>query len=368
MRPAEPMFGRWQISESTTKQTSRLPRATLMKSKSFMLMILSMGFGLIAAIGISQVMGRTSGPVAAGPKLAPVLVANQHLDHNSLLNETNVTVENWPVEIIPETAASSLDQIKDMATRSQMSKGLPVMLPLLVHKNEMQDLHIPKGMKVFAIKVAEDDTIAGLLNPGDKVDMIGRFRVKDGSGFYAKTFLQGLRVFAVNSEMTAQSGNRTENSTRGAAIVSVLVTPRQAEAIYQVQVTGALKLILRGDYFMEGDDKEVLEIGDMLDPNGGKNGQMASQQPPKTELSSGTPSLSAPAAESMIVWNGFEPVKTVFQSGALPESSFRRPNRLDEQEVKTDRKAGMLKEEASESSDDFDDNDRGFDEDQYPGE
>ncbi len=55
-----------------------------MKSKSFMLMILSMGFGLIAAIGISQVMGRNNGPAVKAPKMGPVLVAADHLDHNAL--------------------------------------------------------------------------------------------------------------------------------------------------------------------------------------------------------------------------------------------------------------------------------------------
>jgi Flp pilus assembly protein CpaB len=346
-----------------------------MKSKSFMLMILSMGFGLIAAIGISQVMGRTGGPTTTGPQLAPVLVASQHLDHNSILDETNVVVENWPVEIIPETAATSIEQIKDMATRAQLSKGLPIMIPHIVHKNDLQDLHIPEGMKVFAIKVAEDDTIAGLLNPGDKVDVIGRFRVKDGSGFYAKTFLKALRIFSVNSEMTAQAGNRTETSTRGSAIVGVLVTPRQAEAIYQVQVTGALKLILRGDHFMAGDDVEVAEVSEMLDR--GENDLQPSKAVASTpKKSSFTPhgfgNLAPKQArpESMIVWNGFEPVKTVFQAGTLPDSSYRRSNRLDH-EMQAEKEAAMLSQaerEASEESGDISESERGFEEDQYRGE
>ena len=80
-----------------------------MKSKSFMLMILSMGFGLIAAIGISQVMGRSKGSNQPAQKMAPVLVAADHLDMNVLLTEENVKIENWPEAIIPEDAAVALE-------------------------------------------------------------------------------------------------------------------------------------------------------------------------------------------------------------------------------------------------------------------
>ena len=236
-----------------------------MKSKSFMLMILSMGFGLIAAIGISQVMGRNNGPVVAAPKMGPVLVAADSLDHKTLLNEENVRIENWPIEIIPEAAATSIEQITDMAIKTRMSKGLPIMMNDLVHKNEVSRLNIPDGYKVVAIKVSEDDTIAGLLNPGDRVDVIGLFKTTSRTGekrSFSKTFLKGLRVFSVNSQMTANTGSRSESSTRGNAIVGVLVTEKQSEAIVYVQKTGTLKLVLRGDELeVDNNDEDLLAFG-----------------------------------------------------------------------------------------------------------
>lgn len=326
-----------------------------MKSKSFMLMILSMGFGLIAAIGISQVMGRNNGPVVEAPKMGPVLVAATALDHKALLKEENVRIENWPVEIIPEAAATTIEQIKDMAIRTRMSKGLPVMMTDLVNKNEVSRLNIPEGYKVVAIKVSEDDTIAGLLNPGDKVDIIGLFKTRSRSGekrSFSKTFLKALRVFSVNSQMTANTGSRTESSTRGNAIVGVLVTEKQSEAIVYVQKTGTLKLVLRGDD-MDGEDnndEDLLAFGfpDQERDNADENQEQNSR------------SMSVSYGDnSMVIWDGNDPETFTFKAGALPESSGQG-NLI--------RNEGQAERDEDESSDSFDESDRRLEEDQYRGE
>ncbi len=327
-----------------------------MKSKSFMLMILSMGFGLIAAIGISQVMGRNNGPVVAAPKMGPVLVAAAALDHKALLNEENVRIENWPIEIIPENAATTIDQITDMAIRTRMSKGLPIMMTDLVNKNEVSRLNIPEGYKVVAIKVSEDDTIAGLLNPGDKVDVIGLFKTSSRTGekrTFSKTFLKALRVFSVNSQMTANTGSRTESSTRGNAIVGVLVTEKQSEAIVYVQKTGTLKLVLRGDNMDEEDnnDEDLLAFGfpdqdqDDIDEA-------------KSDSEEQTMSISYNSS-SMVIWEGNDPETFTFKAGSLPEPSSRS---------RMSRDNGQEADSSEEGSDSFDESDRGLEEDQYRGE
>lgn len=346
-----------------------------MKSKSFMLMVLSMGFGLVAAIGISQVMGRAAkNPTVAAPQMGPVLVSTEHLNVNTFLDETNIKVEQWPVEIIPETAATNIEQIADMATRTPLSKGLPIMISQLVHKNEMQTIHIPEGMKVVAIKMSEDDTFAGLLKPGDKVDVIGHFRAKDGSGYFSKTFLKALKVFSVNARMTVQAGSREETSTRGSAIVGVLVTERQAEAIVQVQKTGSLKLVLRGDQYIEGDDatlEELLPFHNKAPKMANNDTQSSSEQAAKSLFSAfGSSKTRSAEATSMIVWNGSEPVKTVFEGGQLPEASYRLPNRPGDADRNPSpgSRESQVSLDGPDESDEFSETDRGLDEDQYQGE
>ena len=235
-----------------------------MKSKSFMLMVLSMGFGLIAAIGISQVMGRSKTNAQPVIPMGPVLVAADHLEINSRLTEENVKIENWPANIIPEGAATTIEDIDSMLVNSRVGKGMPLLAGSMVHEKEAGIINIPEGFKVCAIKVSGDDTIHGLLNPGDKVDIIGFFKKRGRSGQMqttSRTFLKGLRVFSVDGNRRA--GSREDGLKSGGAIVGVLVNEKQSEDIYYVQKTGEIKLVLRGDYH-EGDDSPE-SLDDIMD-------------------------------------------------------------------------------------------------------
>ena len=111
-----------------------------MKSKSLILMVVSLGFGLVAAVGISQVMGRGTNVAAPKIQTGPVLVTTDTLDHNAVLSESNVKIENWPLQIIPENAATSFEQIESKALVTRMNKGLPILLSDLVNESEKKNL------------------------------------------------------------------------------------------------------------------------------------------------------------------------------------------------------------------------------------
>jgi len=235
-----------------------------MKSKSMILMVVSLGFGLVAAIGISKVMGGSSGAEAPAPKTGPVLVAANQFDHGTLLTEENLKVEEWPLQIIPENAVTDLAEVKNMAITTRLSKGLAILKTDVVNKNELRTLAIPPGSKVVAIKVAADDTFNGLLAPGDKVDVIGVVRLRDEANSrrnttISKTFLKNITVFSVNENMRA-GGARELTGAKNNSIVSVLVNEKQSEKIVLIQKVAQLKLVLRGD-----DLEESVEDAELAD-------------------------------------------------------------------------------------------------------
>ena len=337
-----------------------------MKSKSFMLMILSMGFGLIAAIGISQVMGRQSN---ANPitEMGPVLVAADHLDMKALLTAENVKIENWPLNIIPEDAATKIEDITDMVIRTRLSKGMPIVKSTIVNKKDAGELAIPDGFKVVAIKVSGDSGLGGLLDPGDKVDVIGLFKRRGSLGqnqTTTRTFLKGLRVFSVNSQMTARD-DRQNGATNGNAIVGVLVTEKQSEEIYYVQRTGEIKLVLRGDHV--GSDEavedlsDIMEWGDLGVPEGDDD-QLTAE--------SGQALLSPPAISgrrkpvSMTVWRGSNAEVVTFSNDQPPQSSTPSP----EQSRKPSENPGDENGSDEADSDGSNEIDRGLEQDQYRGE
>ena len=225
-----------------------------MKSKSLVLLMVSLGFGVIAAVGISKVMG-SGGAVRPAIKMGPVLVATVPLDHGTLLTEDNLKVENWPVQIIPDDAVADLEMVKNMAITTRLSKGLAILNADMVNKSEIRNLAIPGHLKVVGIKVTADDTLNGLLAPGDKVDVIGVVRVEDDTDgrkdrTVSETFLKGITVFSVNENMRA-GGARELSGAKNSSIVSLLVDERQSEMIVLIQQVATLKLVLRGQDFDE---------------------------------------------------------------------------------------------------------------------
>lgn len=244
-----------------------------MKSKSIFLMAISLGFGLIAAIGISQVMGRSKAPTEPKIQTVPVLLASEDLDAMTPLTAEHVVVETWPVDHVPEGAASSLEDIEGMVINQRLAKDFPIHLDNLVNEKDANVLAIPPGYKVVGIKVSSDDHLEGILQPGDRVDIIGIFRRSGPNAEpIAKTFLKRIRIFSVNAKL--KTDIQRAEKTRSTTVVSVLATERQANQLVLVQRVAELKLILRS----KEDDVNADEEDDVLAEQGDFNGPMSISQ------------------------------------------------------------------------------------------
>ena len=321
-----------------------------MKSKSLILLVLSIGFGIVAAIGISQVMNnKVDGATTATP-MGTVLVATGSLDLKAVLTEENVKIESWPSSIIPPDAVSDIEEITDMVTMTRMSQGMPIVRGAIQHRNTLIRPTIPGNMKVFAIRLAADDTFGNLLEPGNKVDVIGVFKQRDSktnqTTTTSRTFLKALQVYSINNKTRIDTSEKSENQSR-TSIVGLIVTEKQSEALVFVQDTGSIKLVLRGDDVENNGEVEQLEeikseILKQEDEPFGAKVQMQLSQTDKTEME---------------VWHGSESRTIEFNSDGSRvketegDGSSNRANNIDDVDFN-----------------DRGDSERGISDDQYPGE
>jgi pilus assembly protein CpaB len=220
-----------------------------MKSKSLILMVVSLFFGLIAAVGISRVMGRnSSADTNPKTKLIPVVVATEFLDHDTQLSEKNCKIENWPAEIIPENSASSLEQLKLKAVTVRVNKGVPISMNDVIDITQISTLMIPPGFCLQGVKVSEEDVLNGLIQPGDHVDLIGFFEKQNSKGerdMRITTFMKNVKVFSVDGVTRRESGPRKSEGSSGEKILGLLVTLKQAEQVVLVQRVATLRVVLR---------------------------------------------------------------------------------------------------------------------------
>lgn len=336
-----------------------------MKSKSIILMAVSLGFGLVAAIGISQVMGRNNNPPAP-PKqeTRPVLVAQDHLDAFAELNDQKATVENWPANLVPPDAITSLDETKDKLLNCRVAKKMPILKQMVVNRNEVNRLAIPKNYKVLGIKLPADDVIGGLLSPGDVVDLIGVFTTDKTK--VSRTFLTNIRVFSVNNK-TAPDLDRGKGGSQG-AVVGVLLTGAQAEKLILAQKVAQIKLVLRS----EDNDSKAIASADAVNTDGVSSADFSiGDKPEANEKPEGvdrflgkllTGTAESNVVHQMVMVTPEGPVSFVFhRNNPLPQriDGYMASPR-NEESADSDDSASPAAADRSDTADDGDSSDHGL--------
>ena len=226
-----------------------------MRTKSIVLIIIALGCGLVASIGISEVLKQGPG---AGPAVEtePLLVAAMDIDIGTKLDAQNVKIEQWPKGKIPEEALHSLDDAQDHFTSTRLYAGEPILSKKLMDSNDPSaTTKIPDGYLVLPVKV-ELDTVIGLIQPGDLVDIMVFLR--QGAEIPRTdtyTILRMVRVFAVNSQ-TARTVDEKGHEV-SAKTVSLLVKPKQSEKLTLAAELGKIRLALRRPTDQIPDDNDL---------------------------------------------------------------------------------------------------------------
>ena len=233
-----------------------------MRTRSIMLLALALGCGLVAAMGISQVMDARSQVESDGER-QPVFVAMTDIRPNEELTAQNVKLEEWPKKIIPQGALTKLEEVEGKRTRLKLYAGEPILASKLLGADDMIGAakDIPPGYRVAYVKVDPVSGSSNLVLPGDRVDvLVFRHPNNDSSATAAKIVLQDIKVFAVDTqtetEFTANKDEQTEPLT--AKTISLLVTPQQAVILHAAsEIGGSVRLVLRNPE----DDAQVADQG-----------------------------------------------------------------------------------------------------------
>ena len=210
------------------------------------LIVIAMGCGLIASIGISQVMDRKAMQVTAAVPTESIYVAMTDIPLGKALTAQMVKLEEWPKGKIPEGVVRKLEDIEGRRPLTRLYPGEPILAAKLIDANKFSGAleKIPKGMRVVSVKVTMDSSASGLIYPGDRVDVLVFLKAGRGiSQTGTRTILKNVTVFAVNDR--TQRDAEEEAEAGSAKTVSLLVKPGQVEKITLASELGKIKLSLR---------------------------------------------------------------------------------------------------------------------------
>jgi pilus assembly protein CpaB len=237
-----------------------------MRPKSLMLLGLALGCGLVASIGISQVMDK-SGQQQGSMETVPIWIALHNINLGDPIDRKMLSLEEWPKDKVPRGALSKLEEIEGRRPRSAIIEGEPVLEGKLLAVGQIADpiKSIPKGMRLKTIAVDAEKSAAGLLGPGDRVDVQLFVRKDQRTGVEtakSKVILQNIRVFAIDQAVQRSPDGSEERTI--AKTISLMLLPEQASKLSLAEQIGELSLIPRNPDDQEASAWSEVTIDDLL--------------------------------------------------------------------------------------------------------
>lgn len=189
-------------------------------------------------------------PVVVVPSTS-ILVADANLAPGTFVTPEHLRWQPWPDDDVPSSyiqeGSRPLESFVGAVARSQITVGEPVTDARLVMPGDRGFLAavLQPGMRAISVPIDETSGIAGLVFPGDRVDIILTHAIPPVGDEVvehqaSETVLTNLRVLALDQSMDNQTEERWYPR-----IATLEVTARQAEAIRVIARLGSLSLSLR---------------------------------------------------------------------------------------------------------------------------
>ena len=189
-----------------------------------------------------------------------VVKAARLIPSGTELTKEKVTTELVPRKFLPPNPLYEKDLpiYIDSPVAVQIDQGAMILTSdfSVAEVSRTLSAKIPEDERALTIAVDNISGVAGLLKPGDRVDILGTFphMAKDGvvrdergkkeSGFITMTLLQNVTLLAVGNRIS-DLGNSPKHQDRGYSSVTISVTVQEAELLTITQTRGKLMFLLR---------------------------------------------------------------------------------------------------------------------------
>lgn len=210
------------------------------RSRLLMIGALALAIGLLVSYAVYTQMQAAAGKTNTG-SAAQVVVAANDIQVGTKLAASDVTTVTIPATAIPPGAFSTPAKILGRGAILPMNKGEFILPGKLAAVNAGAGLPsmIPPGMRAVSVRVNDVVAVAGFVQPGTRVDVMATGNQGPG-GTQTSTVLEDVLVLAVGKSL-----DRTSAEAQVAPVITVLVSPGDAQRLALVSQEGRIQLSLR---------------------------------------------------------------------------------------------------------------------------
>lgn len=210
-----------------------------------------LGVSLVFALVVSSIFYQITAGANNAPKktevveMQDVVVAAKPLPIGVTVKPDDIKVTKIPASAFPKGAFSKPEEVIERPVISNILFEEPILEGRLAARGSGLGLAptIPVGMRAVSVRVNEVVGVAGFALPGMKVDVLvtGRPPNAEGNNTMTRTVLQNITVLSAGQTMQADPRGQAIN----APVVTLLVTPEQAEILTLAGNEAKIQLVLR---------------------------------------------------------------------------------------------------------------------------
>jgi pilus assembly protein CpaB len=215
----------------------------------------ALAFGAMAVLGARNYIGDRvaleKARLQPRHEMVELVVAKRDLRRGDVVGPESMAVRSVPREYAPGAAVvpGRFDALSGSKLLVPMKAGEPL-LPNAVASVESAAIssRLRPGIRAMTIAVDEVNSLSGMLQPGDRIDLMLSVRPPAVAGIaqpeVTRTVMQGVAVMATGRQARASLGDEPVTG-RSYTSITVEVDPDQAQRLVVAQRSGKLTAVLR---------------------------------------------------------------------------------------------------------------------------
>jgi pilus assembly protein CpaB len=165
------------------------------------------------------------------------------LQAGEILKANNLELVNWPAGFPLDGAFGRIESVVGRTVLFPLDKGQPILDKYLSAPGSGMGLagKIPDGMRAIALRSDDVVGVAGFLLPGSRLDVLVTYRTDGSAEPRTSTVLQNAEVLATGHQVQPDP----EGKPATVNVVTLLLTPDEAERVVLASTQGSIHFVLR---------------------------------------------------------------------------------------------------------------------------
>lgn len=275
------------------------------RRKWFALVLALASGGAAGYLALNHLQRPPAMTAASDTGTTQVAVAARSLEIGTVLSPADVKMVNWPASAVPPGYAVSMEAVVGRGVITTVAANEPLLAQKMSTPEEGGGLSIviPEGMRAVSVKVDEVISVAGFVVPGTRVDVLVTLSAtSDADDTATRVILQNVQVLAAGQTIQRDA----EGTPQTVTVITLLVTPEQAEELTLAATEGRIQLALRNLLDTDSIPTTGVNAANLV------RGAGAQSLAPSRPVSRGPRRAARPSGSTIVTYNGADRTETSF--------------------------------------------------------